>query len=58
MLEKDEQWEVVQVIDSITPGNAHYNEKSRLAKTIQKDGSTWGSADGRLSRSWRTKTAG
>ncbi|MGP0097166.1 MAG: hypothetical protein ACLPHI_09015, partial [Terriglobales bacterium] len=42
MLEKDRQWEVVQVIDSITPGNAHYNEKSRLAKTIQKDGSTWG----------------
>ncbi len=45
MLEKDQQWEVVQVIDSITPGNAHYNEKSRLAKTIQKDGSTWGSTN-------------
>ncbi|MGA7137726.1 MAG: hypothetical protein WBZ14_08660 [Terriglobales bacterium] len=45
MLEKEQQWEVVQVIDSITPGNSHYNEKSRLAKTIQKDGSTWGSAD-------------
>jgi hypothetical protein len=44
MLEKDQQWEVVQVIDSITPGNAHYSEKSRLAKTIQKDGMTWGSA--------------
>ena len=38
MLEKDQEWEVVQVLDSITPGNAHYNEKSRLAKTIQKDG--------------------
>ncbi|MGA9496753.1 MAG: hypothetical protein WBV41_12920 [Terriglobales bacterium] len=45
MLEKDQQWEVVQVIDSITPGNTHYSEKSRLAKTIQKDGSTWGSAN-------------
>jgi hypothetical protein len=44
MLEKDQQWEVVQVLDSITPGNAHYSEKSRLAKTIQKDGMTWGSA--------------
>ena len=44
MLEKDQQWEVVQVLDSITPGNAHYNEKSRLAKTIQKDGNTWGDA--------------
>jgi hypothetical protein len=46
MLEKEQKWEVVQVIDSITPGNAHYSEKSRLAKTIQKDGSTWGSASG------------
>ncbi len=44
MLDKDQQWEVVQVLDSITPGNAHYNEKSRLAKTIQNDGSTWGDA--------------
>jgi hypothetical protein len=45
MLEKETQWEVVQVLDSITPGNAHYSEKSRLAKTIQKDGSSWGSAN-------------
>ncbi len=46
MLEQNQQWEVVQVLDSITPGNPHYNEKSRLAKTIQKDGVTWGKADG------------
>jgi hypothetical protein len=45
MVEKSQQWEVVQVLDSITPGNPHYSEKSRLAKTIQKDGSTWGSAN-------------
>lgn len=38
----DKVWEVVQVIDTITPGNPHYNEKSRLAKTILKDGKTWG----------------
>jgi hypothetical protein len=44
MLERDKQWEVVQVLDSITPGNPKYNEKSRLAKTIRKDGTTWGSA--------------
>jgi len=44
MLNKDQQWEVVQVLDSITPGNSHYNEKSRLAKTIEKDGTTWGDA--------------
>jgi hypothetical protein len=33
---------VVQVRDTITPGNPHYSEKSRLAKTIQQDGQTWG----------------
>ena len=44
MLEKDQQWEVVQVLDSITPGNSHYNQKSRLAKTIEKDGTSWGDA--------------
>jgi hypothetical protein len=42
MLEDGKEWEVVQVLDSITPGDSHYNEKSRLAKTIAKDGSTWG----------------
>jgi len=43
-VDKGKVWEVVQVMDTITPGNSHYNEKSRLAKTIQKDGKTWGSA--------------
>src|SRR5579863_7247540 len=46
MLEQNQRWEVVQVLDSITPGNSHYNEKSRLAKTVQKDGVTWGEANG------------
>lgn len=41
-VDKDKEWEVVQVMDSITPGNSHYSEKSRLAKTMQKDGTTWG----------------
>jgi hypothetical protein len=43
MLEKDKEWEVVQVLDTIIPGSQHYSEKSRLAKTIQQDGQTWGS---------------
>jgi len=43
MLEPDKEWEVVQVLDTITPGNPHYSEKSRYAKTIQTDGQTWGS---------------
>jgi hypothetical protein len=46
---KDLEWEVVQVMDSIDPQSKHYNEKSRLAKTMQKDGKTWGSAPAQLS---------
>jgi hypothetical protein len=44
------QWEVVQVLDSITPGSAwavanpKRAERSRLAKTLRKDGTTWGDA--------------
>jgi hypothetical protein len=42
MVEKDTQWDVSQVLDSITPGNPRYNEKARLAKTLLRDGATWG----------------
>ena len=42
MVEPGKEWEVVQVLDTITPGNPHYNEKSRWAKTIRADGKTWG----------------
>jgi len=42
MVDPNVQWEVVQVLDSITPGNPHYSALSRLAKTIRRDGSTWG----------------
>ena len=35
------KWEVVQTVDTITPGHPHYSEQSRYAKTIQKDG-RWG----------------
>ncbi|HEY6306915.1 MAG TPA: hypothetical protein VI488_10715 [Candidatus Angelobacter sp.] len=41
-IEQGREWEVVQVKDTITPGNPHYSEKSRLAKTLQRDGTTWG----------------
>jgi hypothetical protein len=36
------EWEVVQVKDTVTPGRPHFNERSRLAKTIRIDGKTWG----------------
>jgi hypothetical protein len=35
---------VIQVLDSITPGNSHYSEKSRVAKTLARDGASWGDA--------------
>jgi hypothetical protein len=44
MLDADQEWLVSQVMDSITPDHPEYNEKARLAKTIQKDGKTWGGA--------------
>ncbi|HTM24334.1 MAG TPA: hypothetical protein VL225_04020 [Vicinamibacterales bacterium] len=45
MMDPNLKWEVVQTIDTITPGQPHYSEQSRYAKTIRKDG-TWGSAEG------------
>ncbi len=50
MVEKDKEWAVSQVKDSITPGHPEYNEKARLAKTVRRDGRTWGDApaDGAL----------
>jgi hypothetical protein len=41
-VDPDLEWEVVQVKDSIDPASPHYNELSRLAKTLQRDGRTWG----------------
>jgi len=32
------EWEVVQTLDTVTPGNVHYSEKSMRAKLINKDG--------------------
>ena len=47
MVDKDRApWEVVQVMDTITPGNPHYSEASRLAKTLLKNGQTWGAVPG------------
>jgi len=46
MTAKGVQWQVPQVIDSVTVGNPRYNEKSAWAKLVQKDGRTWGPAGG------------
>jgi hypothetical protein len=44
MMDPGLKWEITQVVDTLTPGNPKYSEKSRLAKTIQRDGQTWGAA--------------
>ncbi|MGA2588750.1 MAG: hypothetical protein ABSH32_02440 [Bryobacteraceae bacterium] len=46
MTEADKEWTVSQVLDSITPGSYNYNEKARFAKTLQRDGVTWGTLPG------------
>ena len=51
MMDPNLKWEVVQTVDTITPGAPHYNEQSRYAKTMQKDGDLGsGAADPRSSR--------
>ena len=42
MLDPEKEWEVKQVVDTITQGNPAYNEKAHYAKTIQKGGAGWG----------------
>jgi hypothetical protein len=46
MTEADKEWTVSQVRDSVTPGSYNYNEKARFAKTLQRDGVTWGTLSG------------
>ncbi len=39
MSDENKGWEIIQTIDSITPGNMHFSEKSFRAKLLNKDGS-------------------
>ena len=41
MMDRDRKWEIVQTIDSVTPGHPNYNPQARYAMTMRKDG-TWG----------------
>src|SRR5256885_4636374 len=36
------RWEIPQTIDTIDPLSDHYNPKSAYAKTLMRDGKTWG----------------
>jgi hypothetical protein len=42
IVEPGKCWKVKQTVDTVTPGNADYNEKSSYAKTMQRDAKTWG----------------
>ncbi|MBA0085100.1 MAG: hypothetical protein HRJ53_08895, partial [Acidobacteria bacterium Pan2503] len=35
---KNQEWEIVQTVDTVTPGNPHFSEKSLRAKLTSKDG--------------------
>ncbi len=36
------RWEIPQTLDTINPASPHYNAKSAYAKTLERDGQTWG----------------
>jgi hypothetical protein len=38
----DLRWEIPQTIDTIDPKSSHYNAKSAYAKTLRRDGVSWG----------------
>jgi len=42
VMSPDTRWEIPQTIDTIDPLSSHYNPKSAYAKTLQRDGKTWG----------------
>lgn len=42
MMTPDLVWEIPQTIDTINPASAFYNPKSAYAKTLRRDGVTWG----------------
>ena len=42
VMSPDTRWEVPQTIDTIDPLSSHYNPKSAYAKTLLRDGKTWG----------------
>ena len=41
-LSPDVKWEIPQTVDVINPLSPHYNAQARYAKTLYRDGKTWG----------------
>ncbi len=42
MMSPDVRWEIPQTIDTVDPKSPHYNAKSAYAKTLRRDGKSWG----------------
>jgi hypothetical protein len=42
MTGEHQEWEVVQTVDTVTPGNPHFNMRSLRAKLMNKDGTVLG----------------
>lgn len=42
LVEPGKWWRVVQTVDTVTPGKRDFNDASAWAKTVQRDGKTWG----------------
>jgi hypothetical protein len=53
----DVRWEIPQTIDTIDPLSPHYNPKSAYAKTLQRDGVTWGGGPDAVAASPREASA-
>ncbi|MDQ6655673.1 MAG: hypothetical protein M3Y80_07665, partial [Verrucomicrobiota bacterium] len=46
IMSPDVRWEIPQTIDTVDPASSHYNAKSAYAKTLQRDGKSWGATLG------------
>jgi hypothetical protein len=63
MVNPKTEWEVVQVKDSITPGNARFNARAQYAKTIESSGGGLAHSDAKMTcyachTSWMTSCSG
>ncbi|HEX7828023.1 MAG TPA: hypothetical protein VF787_00125, partial [Thermoanaerobaculia bacterium] len=63
MVNRDMEWDVIQVKDSITPGNARFNARAQYAKTIQNSSGGVAHSDAKMTcyachTSWMTSCSG
>ena len=42
MVDRDREWVIPQVVDSLDAASPRYNARASLAKTLRRDGLTWG----------------